>query len=75
MSEFALLFSIINPEANFHKRLILKDLEQIAVKDLELLGGTIALVVLQSFSHMDMVGFSHQASAGNSKKQGANESH
>jgi esterase/lipase len=42
--------------------LILKDLRQVIVVGLGLLGGLIALALSQSFPHTKVVGFSHRSS-------------
>lgn len=58
----ALLFSRIRFFVFFHKVLHLKDLKQITVIGLGLLGGSIASGVLRCFSGVKVVGFSHRAS-------------
>jgi hypothetical protein len=68
LSGCALLLSIINPEAIFHKSLTLKDLKQITIGVSDFLGGSVALGILQSLSHMDIVGSSLRESTGNSTK-------
>lgn len=62
MTGGALLFSRISFFVRFHKAFILKDLKQITVIGLGLLGGSIASGVLRCFSGVKVVGFSHRAS-------------
>ncbi|MBN2313159.1 MAG: prephenate dehydrogenase/arogenate dehydrogenase family protein, partial [Sedimentisphaerales bacterium] len=58
----AVLFSLIRFSAFFRKALILRDLKQISVIGLGLLGGSIASGVLRCFSGVKVVGFSHRPS-------------
>ena len=62
MTGCALLFSLTNFFVYFYKALILKDLKQVSVIGLGLLGGSIASGVLRCFSRVKVVGFSHRAS-------------
>jgi len=59
---WALLFSRTSFFVIFHKTLELKELKQITVIGLGLLGGSIASGVLRCFSGVKVVGFSHRAS-------------
>ncbi len=60
MSACAVLFRGTYSEAYFHKALILKDLRQITVIGLGLLGGSISLAVLRSFARVKVVGYTHR---------------
>jgi prephenate dehydrogenase len=56
------LFSRIYSEVYFYKVLILKDLRQVTIVGLGLLGGSIALGILRSFARIRVVGYSHRPS-------------
>jgi prephenate dehydrogenase len=60
LSACAVLFRGTYSEAYFHKVLILKDLRQITVVGLGLLGGSISLAVLRSFARVKTVGYTHR---------------
>ncbi len=62
MGGCALLFARKSFFVNFYKVLNLKDLKQITVIGLGLLGGSIASGVLRCFSGVKVVGYSHRAS-------------
>ena len=61
MQCITILFSSICFAVFFHKALILKKLKQITVIGLGLLGGSITLAVLRSFSRIKTIGFAHRA--------------
>lgn len=62
MSSCTVLLSKIYPEVHFHKALTVKDLRQVTVIGLGLLGGSIALGIIRSFSRVKVVGYTHRPS-------------
>ena len=54
---------------NFHKTLFMKDLKQITVIGLGLLGGSISLAVLRSFARVKVAGYAHRASTREKARQ------
>lgn len=65
----AVAFSRICLAIYFHKTLIMKDLEQITVIGLGLLGGSIALTTLRCFSGIKVVGYTHRRSTRQKARQ------
>ncbi len=59
----AIVFSIIYSEAYFHNTLAMKDLGQITVTGLGLLGSSITLRILCSLPGVKVVGYTHRLSA------------
>jgi len=62
LSSCTVLFNVIYPDAIFHKPLYMKDIKQLSVIGLGLLGGSISLAVLRSFARVKVVGYSHRPS-------------
>ena len=56
------IFSGIGSEVKFHKVLNMKDLKQITVIGLGLLGGSICLGILRCFARIKVVGYTHRPS-------------
>jgi prephenate dehydrogenase len=54
---------------DFHKALYMKDLNQITVIGLGLLGGSISLAVLRSFAKVKVIGYAHRASTRDKAEQ------
>jgi len=59
---FTVFFSRTRSELYFHKALVMKDLRQATVIGLGLLGGSISLAVLRSFTRVKVIGYTHRPS-------------
>ncbi len=62
MRDFTVFFRGTCSEVYTHKTLTMKDLRQITVIGLGLLGGSISLAVLRSFTRVKVIGYTHRPS-------------
>jgi prephenate dehydrogenase len=62
LSDCTVFFNIIYPDAIFYNALYMKDLKQLSIIGLGLLGGSISLAVLRSFARVNVIGYSHRPS-------------